>query len=185
MADTPKGSWPAPARPAVPPKPTSPPVNGGPKKVVTKTRNGGGLNPSVNVSVNKTTTTNTNVTTGARGGHSPLDTLRTAELSDQEALHAFCEAGRRLGRELAIYLGCAEEELYQGLRELDGGKWALFGFDSRVRAGRVTRHLVHATEAAQVMAGHMAAAWIAFEKEFAEPLEVAQIQPKKRGFEIR
>lgn len=111
--------------------------------------------------------------------------LETVELTSDEELHEFCEIGRQFSRYLAVITSLGAAELKEALESMSGGgHWAAFGFDSRMRARKVAKHLEKAAEAFEDASAQFYATWLAFEKEFAEAIESAGAAKRKKSFTI-
>lgn len=178
MADTPKGSWPAPARPAAPPKPTNPPVNGAPRKVVTKT--GGGFNPSVNptfsVAVQRSAPAPAVGPTGA--GSAAATGTPGGDFLSNEDIHAYCEAGRKAARQRAVERALDAAVLEGRLGSVPDSLGRASG--SRMRARKVSKHLKRIAAAEKLIAKWYAVMYGTFEREYeAELLSISRGRTKQ------
>lgn len=115
--------------------------------------------------------------------------LETIDLCDQHALHEFCEVGRGFSRYLAVITQLAATELEEGVKQMVRGQGnvALLGFDMRLKVRRATKHLSGAGDAFESAAGQFVAAYMAFEREFADVMEALNSKPRQsqEGFRIR
>lgn len=106
-------------------------------------------------------------------------TLPNPEFAGTSALRNYCENARLLIRPLAPELRVAAEELNAVLREVPGQSPYLAGLDSRVRAARVSNHLLRAAEGVEATVAQLIRTYASFERHFLVPNEVAR-RPKKQ-----
>lgn len=160
-------------------------------RTVNKTKNGGGFNPSFNVtpSVNVTKVVNPGVgpagsTAGPTGGGS--GTPGSGFMSNED-IHKFSEYIRKEGRKRAGERAMDAEQLEQVLRHIPDSTGSLVG--ARMRARRVSRHLKRIAKAEQLIAKEGTALYAAFEREYeAELRKVGRgraAQPRPSGFAWR
>lgn len=178
----------------VPPRPTTPPAAG--TKNVTKTRNGGGFNPSLNPSFSlnvpgpKTgsngpaagsTAGQAQAPAGSRGGGVP-----GSDFMSNEDIQKFCEHLRKQSRTRATERAMDADHLEAVLRTIPDVTGGLGG--SRARARRVTRPLKKIAAAEKVIQKNAALVYATFEREFDSNLRkvgkgrVQPTQPSRFGW---
>ncbi|MFE7485496.1 plasmid transfer protein TraA [Streptomyces sp. NPDC057552] len=152
-----------------PPRPRKAPTNsthpGGVNN--TKTRNGGGFNPKVGLTLNKTIVQGAGTvgaTPGAGTGSGTGGKVPGSDFMSNEDIRAFCEHHRRKSRDGATELALDADHLETVLRAIRDPNGTLGG--SRARARRVTRWLKKAAAAQKAQQKYFAALYATFESEF-------------------
>ena len=154
---------------STPPRPRTAPTNGTQPSSVTnsKSRTGGGFNPSLGVSVNKTVVQGAagagSGTAGGTGGKVP-----GSDFMSNEDIRAFCEYHRKQSRNGATELAMDADHLESILRTIRDPNGTLGG--SRARARRVTRWLKKAAAAEKAKQKYFASLYGTFEREFESDL---------------
>ncbi|MFJ9985324.1 plasmid transfer protein TraA [Streptomyces globisporus] len=148
-----------------PPRPRQAPANGAYPGGVnnSKNRTGGGFNPSLGFSVNKTV-----VNGKAGGGAAPAGgtggKVPGSDFMSNEDIRAFCEHHRKKSRDGATELAMDADHLQTVLRTIPDATGSLGG--SRMRARRVSRWLKKAAAAEKAKQKYFAAVYATFEREF-------------------
>lgn len=146
----------------------------------TKTRNGGGFNPSVNPSISINVTKGPNVGAAQGGSPGPGRSGGTgvpgAGFMSNEDIHKFAEHIRKEGRKRAGERAMDAEQLEQVLRNIPDAAGSMAG--ARMRARRVTRHLKRIAKAEQLIAKEGAALYSQFEREY--EAELRKISPARQ-----
>ncbi|MEU7177250.1 MULTISPECIES: plasmid transfer protein TraA [Streptomyces] len=164
-----------------PPRPTTPPSAG--TKHITKNRNGGGFNPSINPSLTigmpgtkSAPAAAAGPAPSARGGSVP-----GADFMSNEEIQKFCEYLRKEARTRATERALDADHLEAVLSAIPDLSGALGG--ARARARRVSRHLKRVAAAEKNIQKYLAATYATFEREFDSELRKigkGRIQPPKR-----
>ncbi|NEB42291.1 plasmid transfer protein TraA [Streptomyces sp. SID14515] len=170
-----------------PPRPRTAPANGHHPGGVnnSKNRTGGGFNPSLGLSVNKTVVNgNAGGGTGPGGGGTG-GKVPGSDFMSNEDIRAFCEHHRKKSRDGATELAMDADHLQTVLRTIPDATGSLGG--SRMRARRVSRWLKKAAAAEKAKQKYFAAVYATFEREFESNLRKVgkgrtQQQPSKFGW---
>ncbi|MFK0182327.1 plasmid transfer protein TraA [Streptomyces xanthochromogenes] len=153
-------------RARIPAKPVQAPAPA-PVGIVTKTRNGGGLNPSLNPTVN--INLQKNVNQAPAGGNSPaVKGTPGGDFTSNEDIQAYCEHGRKEARRRAVERALDAAVLEGRLQNIPDVGGSMNG--SRARARRVTRWLKRIAQAEKLIAKWYAALFAAFEREYESEL---------------
>lgn len=150
----------------VPAMPTYAPTTA-PAGIVTKTRNGGGLNPSINPTVN--INLQKNVNQGSTNGNgAAAKGMPGGDFTSNEDIQAYCEHGRKDARKRAVERSLDAAVLEGRLQNIPDTMGSMSG--SRARARRVVRWLKRIAQAEKLIAKWYAALFAAFEREFESEL---------------
>ncbi|RPK56194.1 hypothetical protein EES43_24440 [Streptomyces sp. ADI96-02] len=148
-----------------PPRPRTAPTNGAVHN--SKTRTGGGFNPSLGFSVNKTVMQGgTGAGAGAAGktgGKVP-----GSDFMSNEDIRAFCEYLRKESRNRATERAMDADHLEAVLRTIPDAGGSLHG--SRARARRVSRWLKKVAAAEKAIQKYSAMVYGTFEREYESDL---------------
>ncbi|MFH8867136.1 plasmid transfer protein TraA [Streptomyces griseus] len=165
--------WPwAGPKPSVPPRPRTEPTNGTRPTSVdnSKTRTGGGFNPSIGLAVNKTVVNGKGApaapgagATGGTGGKVP-----GSDFMSNEDIRAFCEYLRKESRNRATERAMDADHLEAVLRTIPDGGGSLHG--ARARARRVSRWLRKVAAAEKNIQKYSAMIYGTFEREYESDL---------------
>ncbi|HEY5835008.1 plasmid transfer protein TraA [Streptomyces sp.] len=169
---------PVPPRPAQPPRTAPGPQPGSAQqrhqqrgKTINKTRNLGGINPSINPSLSINITKGggngagqgTGPAGAGAGGAGNAGTPGSGFMSNED-IHKFSEHIRKEGRKRAGERAMDAEQLEQVLRHIPDSTGSMAG--ARMRARRVSRHLKRIAKAEQLIAKEAAALYAQFEREY-------------------
>ena len=139
---------------------------GTPKPTITKTRVGGGFNPSIHpsVSINVTKTSPTGPTGAAAPSTATTGATPGGDFMSNEDIRAWCEDVRKKARNRAVERAMDAEQLEAVLRRIPTAEGSVAG--ARMRARRVSRHAKVIARAEQRIAKAAAALYAQFEREF-------------------
>lgn len=169
-----------------PPRPRKAPTNGAHPGGVnnSKHRTGGGFNPSLGLSVNKTIVNgkSSNSTTPAAGTGGKVP---GSDFMSNEDIRAYCEHYRKNARNLATEIAMDADHLEAVLRTIRDPAGSLGG--SRARARRVTRWLKKVAAAQKAQQKYFASLYGTFEREYESNLRTikARQAPAARSFDWR
>lgn len=150
------------SRTRVPAKPIHAPTPA-PVGIVTKTRNGGGLNPSLNPTFNINLQKNVNQAP-ANGGSPAAKGVPGGDFTSNEDIQAYCEHGRKEARKRAVERALDAAMLEGRLQNIPDVMGSMSG--ARARSRRVTRWLKRIAQAEKLIAKWYAALYSAFEREY-------------------
>jgi hypothetical protein len=152
-----------------PPRPRTAPTNGSVHNE--KNRTGGGFNPSLGFTVNKTVLAQPGVTTTATVTSAPGGTggrIPGSDFMSNEDIRAFCEHLRKQARNRATERAMDADHLEAVLRTIPDAAGNLRG--ARGRARRVSRWMKKIAAAEKAVQKYSAMAYGTFEREFESDL---------------
>lgn len=157
-------------------------------RTINKTRNGGGFNPSLNLTVNEKTGLPHSVGQPGQQGEGQQSgggKVPGSDFMSNEDIRAYCEHYRKKGRNLATEMAMDADHLEAVLRTIRDSSGSLGG--SRARARRVTRWLKKAAAAQKAQQKYFASLYGTFEREYESNLRTikARQQPAARSFNWR
>ncbi|WP_432008705.1 plasmid transfer protein TraA [Streptomyces bacillaris] len=149
-----------------PPRPRRPPTNGTHPGGVdnSKNRTGGGFNPKVGLTLNKTVVQGAGTVGGAGTGAGTGGKVPGSDFMSNEDIRAFCEHHRKEARNGATELALDSDHMETVLRAIADPNGTLGG--SRARARRVTRWLKKAAAARKAEQKCFSALYATFEREY-------------------
>ncbi|MBB4893540.1 hypothetical protein FHS39_002571 [Streptomyces olivoverticillatus] len=143
----------------------------------TKTKNGGGFSPTLNISMQKGgggTAGQSTVGASAKGG------VPGSDFMSNEDIRAFCEHLRKEARNRATERAMDADHLEAILRTIPDLSGSLGG--ARARARRVTRWLKKVAAAEKAIQKYSASIYATFEREFESELrKIGKARPQQRS----
>ncbi|MBQ1118503.1 plasmid transfer protein TraA [Streptomyces sp. C3-3] len=181
-------TWAGP-QPSTTPRPRTAPTNGNRPASVdnSKTRTGGGFNPSIGLAVNKTVVNGKAGASAAPGGGAGTGgKVPGSDFMSNEDIRAFCEYLRKESRNRATERAMDADHLEAVLRTIPDGGGSLHG--ARARARRVSRWLKKVAAAEKNIQKYSAMIYGTFEREYESDLRkvgkgrTQQPRPTKFGW---
>ncbi|MFD3955906.1 MULTISPECIES: plasmid transfer protein TraA [Streptomyces] len=154
-----------------PPRPRNAPTNGTHPGSVdnSKTRNGGGFNPKVGLTLNKTVVQGAGTVGATPGtGTGTGGKVPGSDFMSNEDIRAFCEYLRKDSRNRATERAMDADHLEAVLRTIPDAAGSLHG--SRARARRVSRWLKKVAAAEKAIQKYSAMVYGTFEREYESDL---------------